>query len=142
MAARSDCLRRAGVGKTIVIQELIANIAREHGGTLFSPVWASASREGNDLWHEMRESGVLPKWLWSWPDERARRRAPSRRADRPAMAEYSATKKGATCSSSSTTSIATRSRAWRSRPCLAACLRPWVPAHLATEMGDLEERIT
>ena len=51
----------AGVGKTIVIQELIANIAREHGGySVFAGV-GERSREGNDLWHEMRESGVLPK---------------------------------------------------------------------------------
>jgi F-type H+-transporting ATPase subunit beta len=51
----------AGVGKTVVIQELIANIAREHGGySVFAGV-GERSREGNDLWHEMRESGVLPK---------------------------------------------------------------------------------
>jgi F-type H+-transporting ATPase subunit beta len=51
----------AGVGKTVVIQELISNIAREHGGySVFAGV-GERSREGNDLWHEMRESGVLPK---------------------------------------------------------------------------------
>ncbi len=51
----------AGVGKTVVIQELIANIAREHGGySVFAGV-GERSREGNDLWHEMRESGVRPK---------------------------------------------------------------------------------
>ena len=51
----------AGVGKTIVIQELISNIAREHGGySVFAGV-GERSREGNDLWHEMRDSGVLPK---------------------------------------------------------------------------------
>jgi F-type H+-transporting ATPase subunit beta len=51
----------AGVGKTVVIQELISNIAREHGGySVFAGV-GERSREGNDLWHEMKESGVLPK---------------------------------------------------------------------------------
>jgi len=51
----------AGVGKTVVIQELISNIAREHGGySVFAGV-GERSREGNDLYHEMRESGVLPK---------------------------------------------------------------------------------
>ncbi len=51
----------AGVGKTIIIQELISNIAREHGGySVFAGV-GERSREGNDLWHEMRGSGVLPK---------------------------------------------------------------------------------
>ena len=51
----------AGVGKTVVIQELISNIAREHGGySVFAGV-GERSREGNDLWHEMRASGVLPK---------------------------------------------------------------------------------
>ncbi len=51
----------AGVGKTVIIQELIRNIAREHGGfSVFAGV-GERSREGNDLWHEMRESGVLEK---------------------------------------------------------------------------------
>ena len=51
----------AGVGKTVVIQELISNIAREHGGySIFAGV-GERSREGNDLWHEMKDSGVLPK---------------------------------------------------------------------------------
>ncbi|MEX1103386.1 MAG: F0F1 ATP synthase subunit beta [Dehalococcoidia bacterium] len=51
----------AGVGKTVVIQELISNIAREHGGySVFAGV-GERSREGNDLWHEMKASGVLPK---------------------------------------------------------------------------------
>jgi F-type H+-transporting ATPase subunit beta len=51
----------AGVGKTVVIQELIRNIASQHGGySVFAGV-GERSREGNDLWHEMRESGVLSK---------------------------------------------------------------------------------
>jgi F-type H+-transporting ATPase subunit beta len=51
----------AGVGKTVIIMELIRNIAREHGGTsVFSGV-GERSREGNDLWYEMKASGVLEK---------------------------------------------------------------------------------
>jgi F-type H+-transporting ATPase subunit beta len=51
----------AGVGKTVIIQELIRNIATEHGGySVFAGV-GERSREGNDLWHEMRGSGVIEK---------------------------------------------------------------------------------
>ena len=51
----------AGVGKTVLIQELISNIATEHGGySIFTGV-GERSREGNDLWTEMGESGVLAK---------------------------------------------------------------------------------
>ena len=51
----------AGVGKTVLIQELIHNIATEHGGySIFTGV-GERSREGNDLWNEMKESGVINK---------------------------------------------------------------------------------
>jgi len=51
----------AGVGKTVVIQELIHNIASNHGGySVFAGV-GERTREGNDLYHEMKDSGVLPK---------------------------------------------------------------------------------
>ncbi|HAT03970.1 MAG TPA: F0F1 ATP synthase subunit beta [Candidatus Magasanikbacteria bacterium] len=51
----------AGVGKTVVIQELIRNIAQEHGGySMFAGV-GERTREGNDLYGEMRDSGVLDK---------------------------------------------------------------------------------
>ena len=51
----------AGVGKTVLIQELIRNIATEHGGySIFTGV-GERTREGNDLYHEMQESGVLDK---------------------------------------------------------------------------------
>lgn len=51
----------AGVGKTVLIQELIHNIATEHGGySIFTGV-GERIREGSDLWHEMQESGVLSK---------------------------------------------------------------------------------
>ena len=51
----------AGVGKTVLIQELIRNIATEHGGySVFAGV-GERTREGNDLFHEMKESGVIAK---------------------------------------------------------------------------------
>ena len=51
----------AGVGKTVLIQELIRNVAQEHGGySVFAGV-GERVREGNDLYHEMKESGVLAK---------------------------------------------------------------------------------
>lgn len=51
----------AGVGKTVLILELIRNIASEHGGySVFAGV-GERSREGNDLWNEMKESGVIDK---------------------------------------------------------------------------------
>jgi F-type H+-transporting ATPase subunit beta len=51
----------AGVGKTVLIQELINNIAQEHGGiSVFSGV-GERTREGNDLYHEMKDSGVISK---------------------------------------------------------------------------------
>lgn len=51
----------AGVGKTVLIQELINNIAKEHGGlSVFTGV-GERSREGNDLYHEMKDSGVIDK---------------------------------------------------------------------------------
>lgn len=51
----------AGVGKTVTIQELINNIAQEHGGiSVFAGV-GERTREGNDLYHEMKESGVISK---------------------------------------------------------------------------------
>lgn len=51
----------AGVGKTVLIMELIRNIAYEHGGfSVFSGV-GERTREGNDLWNEMKESGVIDK---------------------------------------------------------------------------------
>ena len=51
----------AGVGKTVIIKELINNIATQHGGVSVFAGVGERSREGNDLWNEMRESGVLAK---------------------------------------------------------------------------------
>ena len=61
MAARWGLFGGAGVGKTVIIMELIHNIATKHGGySVFSGV-GERTREGNDLWLEMKESGVLEK---------------------------------------------------------------------------------
>jgi len=51
----------AGVGKTVLIQELINNIAKQHGGISCFAGVGERTREGNDLYHEMKESGVLEK---------------------------------------------------------------------------------
>ncbi|MES1246606.1 MAG: F0F1 ATP synthase subunit beta [Actinomycetota bacterium] len=53
----------AGVGKTVLIQELIDNLAREHGGLSAFCGVGERSREGNDLWLEMKESGTLEKTM-------------------------------------------------------------------------------
>src|SRR3990172_413475 len=55
------CYGGAGVGKTVIIMELIRNIATEHGGfSVFAGI-GERSREGNDLWHDMKSSGVIDK---------------------------------------------------------------------------------
>src|SRR5437764_9029745 len=53
----------AGVGKTVLLQELIHNLAKEHGGLSAFCGVGERSREGNDLWLEMKESGVLDKTM-------------------------------------------------------------------------------
>jgi F-type H+-transporting ATPase subunit beta len=53
----------AGVGKTVIIQELIHNLAQEHGGLSAFCGVGERSREGNDLWLEMKESGVIDKTM-------------------------------------------------------------------------------
>jgi len=62
----------AGVGKTVVIQELINNIAKAHGGySVFAGV-GERTREGNDLYHEMKDAGVIDKLaMVFWSDERS-----------------------------------------------------------------------
>lgn len=51
----------AGVGKTVIIQELINNIAQQHGGVSVFGGVGERTREGNDLYHEFKDAGVLPK---------------------------------------------------------------------------------
>jgi F-type H+-transporting ATPase subunit beta len=51
----------AGVGKTVIMMEMVNNIAMQHGGiSVFAGV-GERTREGNDLYHEMKDSGVFPK---------------------------------------------------------------------------------
>ncbi len=80
----------AGVGKTVVIMELINNVALKHGGfSVFAGV-GERTREGNDLWLEMQESGVVnikepcevEGRVDLRPDDRAARSSPARGADR------------------------------------------------------------
>lgn len=56
----------AGVGKTVLIQELIHNIAKEHGGMSVVTGVGERTREGNDMYHEMKDSGVLDKTVLVW----------------------------------------------------------------------------
>src|SRR5258708_19507108 len=58
---RTGLFGGAGVGKTVLIQELINNIAKQHGGISCFAGVGERTREGNDLYHEMKESGVLEK---------------------------------------------------------------------------------
>ena len=63
-AGESWTFRWCRVGKTVLIQELIHNIAQEHGGiSVFTGV-GERTREGNDLYWEMKESGVIEKQQW------------------------------------------------------------------------------
>ena len=81
----------AGVGKTVIIQELINNIAKKHGGVSVFAGVGERTREGNDLWLEFQESGVIDLKDFTKsqgrarlrPDDRAARRAPARGAHRP-----------------------------------------------------------
>ena len=55
------CSAARGVGKTVIMMEMVHNIAMQHGGiSVFAGV-GERTREGNDLYHEMKDSGVLPK---------------------------------------------------------------------------------
>jgi F0F1-type ATP synthase beta subunit len=108
----------AGVGKTVIIQELIHNIAKQHGGySVFAGV-GERTREGNDLYLEMSESGVLPKTALVFgqmnepPGARAR-------------VALTALTKAATCCCSSTTSSASRRLALRCQLCSVVCRPPW-----------------
>ena len=93
----------AGVGKTVLIMELINNVAKQHGGiSVFAGV-GERTREGNDLYNEMQQSGVINK----------------------TALVYGQMNEPPGASSSSTTSTASRRQAPRSRPCLAECPPPW-----------------
>src|SRR5205807_1487614 len=115
----------AGVGKTVIVMELIRNIAQEHGGfSVFAGV-GERTREGNSLWLEMNESGVIDKTSLVFgqmnepPGARARVGLTGL-----TLSEYFRDEFGQDVLLSSTTSSATCSRAARSPRCSAASRRP------------------
>ena len=135
----------AGVGKTVLIQELIHNIAVEHGGySIFTGV-GERSREGNDLWNEMHESGVIDKTALVFGQmNEAARRSYARGADRPDDGRILPRRgAAATCCCSSTIFSALCRRAARF-PTLLGRMPSAVGYQptLANEMGELQERIT
>jgi F-type H+/Na+-transporting ATPase subunit beta len=134
----------AGVGKTVVIQELIRNIAQEHGGySMFAGV-GERTREGNDLYREMEESGVLDKTALVFgqmnepPGARARVALTAL-----SMAEYFRDEEGKDLllfvdNIFRFTQAGSELSALLGRMPSAAGYQPT----LATEMGELQERIT
>ena len=106
----------AGVGKTVIIMELIRNIAQEHGGTSVFAGVGERTREGNDLWLEMKESGVIEQdGAGVRTDDRAAGGAAARGADGADRGRILPRLPARTCFSSSTTSSASPRRGRRSR---------------------------
>jgi F-type H+-transporting ATPase subunit beta len=108
----------AGVGKTVIMQELIHNIASEHGGYSVVAGVGERTREGNDLYHEMNDSGVIDKTVMVFGQMNE---APGPRARVAltglAMAEHtSVTKKNEMSSSSSTISSDSLKQVQKSQP--------------------------
>ena len=139
----------AGVGKTVIIQELINNIAINHGGfSVFAGV-GERTREGNDLWLEMQESGVIDphdytksKVACLRPDDRAARSASARRSTGLTIAEYFRDKKARSLLFIDNIFRFTQAGSEVSA-LLAACRPPSVTSRTwRREMGELQERIT
>ena len=123
----------AGVGKTVIIMELIHNIALKHGGVSVFGGVGERTREGNDLWLEMQESGVIT----AGDPEQSRAALVYGQMTEPPGARLRVAlsaldgrgvlprrRRARTCCSSSTTSSASRRPAPRCRRCSAACRRP------------------
>lgn len=134
----------AGVGKTVLIQELIRNVATEHGGySIFTGV-GERSREGNDLWREMSESGVLEKTALVFGQMNEPPGARMRVAETGlTMAEYFRDEKNQNVllfidNIFRFTQAGSEVSALLGRMPSAVGYQPT----LATEMGDLQERIT
>ena len=134
----------AGVGKTVVIQELIRNIAAEHGGfSVFAGV-GERTREGNDLYHEMKNSGVLDKTTLVFGQMNEPPGARARVAlSALTMAEYFRDKEGKDVllfidNIFRFTQAGSEVSALLGRMPSAVGYQPT----LATEMGELQERIT
>jgi F-type H+-transporting ATPase subunit beta len=134
----------AGVGKTVIIQELIRNIAQEHGGySMFAGV-GERTREGNDLYLEMKESGVLEKTALVFGQMNEPPGARARVAlSALAMAEYFRDREGRDLllfvdNIFRFTQAGSELSALLGRMPSAVGYQP----SLATEMGELQERIT
>ncbi len=134
----------AGVGKTVLIQELINNIAKAHGGlSVFAGV-GERTREGNDLYHEMKESGVIEKMTMVFGQMNEPPGARARVAlSGLAMAEYFRDKNKADIllfvdNIFRFTQAGSEVSALLGRIPSAVGYQPT----LATEMGELQERIT
>ena len=134
----------AGVGKTVIIQELIRNIASEHGGySMFAGV-GERTREGNDLYREMEESGVLEKTALVFGQMNEPPGARARVAlSALAMAEYFRDEEGKDLllfvdNIFRFTQAGSEMSALLGRMPSAVGYQPT----LATEMGQLQERIT
>lgn len=115
----------AGVGKTVLIQELIHNIATESGGySIFTGV-GERSREGNDLWNEMKESGVLDKTALVFGQMNESPGARMRVAETGlTMAEYFRDVKSRMCCYLLITSSVLYRQVQRCPHCLDVCLLP------------------
>ena len=123
----------AGVGKTVVIMELINNVALKHGGfSVFAGV-GERTREGNDLWLEMQESGVVNI---KEPSKSKAALIYGQMTEPPGarlrvaltaltVAEYFRDEEGPTRCCSSTTFSASRRQVRKYRRCWAACPPPW-----------------
>ena len=134
----------AGVGKTVLIQELINNVAKQHGGiSVFSGV-GERTREGNDLWNEMKESGVINKTVLCYGQMNEPPGARQRVAlSALTMAEYFRDKEGQDVllfidNIFRFTQAGSEVSALLGRMPSAVGYQP----NLATEMGALQERIT
>lgn len=134
----------AGVGKTVIIQELIHNLAKEHGGySVFAGV-GERTREGNDLWLEMKESGVINKTVLCYGQMNEPPGARLRVAlSALTMAEYLRDVKGVDCllfidNIFRFSQAGSEVSALLGRMPSAVGYQPT----LATEMGELQERIT
>lgn len=134
----------AGVGKTVIIQELINNLAKEHGGySVFAGV-GERTREGNDLWLEMKESGVISKTVLCYGQMNEPPGARLRIAlSALTMAEYLRDDMGVDCLLF-VDNIFRFSQAGSEVSALLGRMPSAVGYQptLATEMGELQERIT
>ena len=122
----------AGVGKTVILMEMINNIAKQHGGiSVFAGV-GERTREGNDLYHEMKDAGVLEKAALVYGQMNEPPGARARVALTALTARNtSVTRKIRTCCCSSTTSSASRRLVRKCRLCSAVCPPRWAISPLS-----------